>query len=117
MRWVFYFLAERDEKMKLFKSVDEKLAEIGFVKTVECEDFVCYERYCEKFNYIHSVDILHEESGQHIIQSYDMTSRYAVGLTGYETKLFLKKMKKMGWYSGKDVTILDTGRSDETKPV
>ena len=32
MRWVFYFLAERDEKMKLFKSVDEKLAEIGFVK-------------------------------------------------------------------------------------
>ena len=41
----------------------------------------------------------------------------AVGLTGYEMKLFVKKMKQMGWYSGKDVTMRDTDRGDETEPV
>ena len=38
-------------------------------------------------------------------------------LTGYEMKLFVTKMKQMGWYSGKDVTMRDTERGDETKPV
>lgn len=119
MRWVFSFLKERDKKMKLFKSVDEKLAEIGFCKNIENEHVVYYERYDAKYKYVHSVDILHKRSGENIIQSYDSTCGVsaAVGLTGYEMKLFVKKMKQMGWYSGKDVTMRDTERGDETKPI
>lgn len=93
--------------MKLFKNVDEKLAEIGFKKIAENEYGVAYERYDKKYKYTQAVDILRKSSGQHIMQSYDMNDKRCgcVGLTGYEMKLFLKKMKKMGWYSGKDVTI------------
>lgn len=52
------------------------------------------------------VDIWHKASGRHILQSYDRDlmdekkiGNTCVGLTGYEMKLFLKKMKKLGLYS------------------
>ena len=92
--------------MKLFKSVDEKLKEIGFVKIEEDEYGVKYERRNSKYNYTQSVDILHKASGRHILQSYDnelmdqkKIGNTCVGLTGYEMKLFLKKMKQIGLYS------------------
>lgn len=92
--------------MKLFKSVDEKLKEIGFVKIEEDQYGVGYERKNSKYNFTQSVDILHKSSGKHILQSYDSDlmdqkkiGNTCVGLTGYEMKLFLKKMKQIGLYS------------------
>ena len=94
--------------MKLFKSVDEKLKEIGFVKIEEDKYGVRYERKNSKYNFTQSVDILHKSSGKHILQSYDpdlmdekKIGNTCVGLTGYEMKLFLKKMKQIGMYSRK----------------
>jgi hypothetical protein len=86
--------------IKLFKNVDEKLAEIGFIKVSESRYMVAYARKNE--NYTHKVSILRKSSGRHILQSYDADSFDSVGLTGYEMKLFLKKMRKMGLYSGKE---------------
>lgn len=92
--------------MKLFKSVDEKLKEIGFVKIEEKKYGVRYERKNSKYNFTQSVDILHKASGRHILQSYDAdlmdekkVGNTCVGLTGYEMKLFLKKMKQIDLYS------------------
>ena len=92
--------------MKLFKSVDEKLKEIGFIKIEEDKYGVRYERKNSKYNFTQSVDILHKASGRHILQSYDnelmdqkKIGNACVGLTGYEMKLFLKKMKQIGLYS------------------
>lgn len=92
--------------MKLFKSVDEKLKEIGFVKIEEDKYGVKYERKNSKYNFTQCVDILHKASGRHILQSYDKDlidekkiGNTCVGLTGYEMKLFLKKMKQIGLYS------------------
>lgn len=99
-------LAPRGGRMKLFKSVDEKLSEIGFKKSYESDSSVDYEKYVERFNFVHKVSIVHKSSGKHILQSYDpeligdnFTGNIGVGLTGYEMKLFLKKMKQMGLYS------------------
>ena len=92
--------------MNLFKSVDEKLKEIGFVKIEEDKYGVRYERKNSKYNFTQSVDILHKSSGKHILQSYDpdlmdekKVGNTCVGLTGYEMKLFLKKMKQIDLYS------------------
>lgn len=92
--------------MKLFKSVDEKLKEIGFVKIEDDKYGVRYERKNSKYNFTQSVDILHKSSGKHILQSYDpdlmdekKVGNTCVGLTGYEMKLFLKKMKQIDLYS------------------
>lgn len=92
--------------MKLFKSVDKKLKEIGFVKIEEDKYGVKYERKNSKYNFTQSVDILHKASGRHILQSYDpdlmdekKVGNTCVGLTGYEMKLFLKKMKQIDLYS------------------
>ena len=92
--------------MKIKKTLDEKLADIGFVKVNENKYGVDYERKDGKFNYTQVVSIGHKRSGRHILQSYDkdMKDEYGVGntcvgLTGYEMKLFLKKMKQIGLYS------------------
>lgn len=91
---------------KLFKNVDEKLAEIGFAKVEEDKYGCSYERKDKEYGYTQKVAILRKKSGRHILQSYDPDlgdskgiGNTCVGLTGYEMKLFLKKMKKMGLYS------------------
>ena len=84
--------------MKLFKSVDEKLSEIGFEKIYESDSGADYEKYVEGFNFVHKVSITHKSNGKHVLQSYDLES-IGIGLTVYEMKLFLKKMKQMGLYS------------------
>lgn len=97
--------------IKLFKNVDDKLADIGFVN-VRDDKYGCeYERRSDVYGFVHKVFIGHKESGRHILQSYDPNTYVEsccgsaeVGLTGYEMKLFLKKMKKIGLYSGKEVT-------------
>ena len=93
---------------KLIKNVDEKLYDIGFVKVKEDKYGCEYERKDKKFGYMHKVVINRKESGRHILQSYDpelmdnkLIGNTCVGLTGYEMKLFIKKMKKIGLYSKK----------------
>ena len=88
----------------MFKSTDKKFEKIGFVKTKEDEHGVSYERPNEEFHYIQKIDILYKTNGKHIVQSYDATnttSEYSpvVGLTGYEVKLVLKKMKEIKLYN------------------
>ena len=90
--------------MKLFKTVDEKFKDIGFIKIEENCFGARYGRYIKKFNYIQELDLSHKENGRHIVQSYDpdLTDRKnigntCVGLTMYEMKLCIKKMKEMGW--------------------
>ena len=91
---------------KIFKSVDEKLEDIRFVKTREDKYGCEYEREDKKFNFTQKVIIAHKHSGRHILQSYDpdlidnkKIGCTRVGLTGYEMKLFLKKMKQISLYS------------------
>lgn len=90
--------------MKLFKTVDEKFEEIGFVKGKEDQYGTVYERNNTEYNYTQRLDLLHKASGRHIVQSYDIhlmdgkkIGNTCVGLTMYEMKLCLKKMKQMGW--------------------
>lgn len=90
--------------MKLFKTVDKKLEEIGFVKMNENEYGAFYHRTNLEFNFTQALDLCYKESGKHIVQSYDIHLQDAkgigntcVGLTMYEMKLCLKKMKQMGW--------------------
>lgn len=86
--------------MKLFKSIDEKFAEIGLVKVKENEFSADYERQ-SKFGYTQCVDLVKKASGKHIIQSYEKGINRdgfnnCVGLTMYEARLCMKKMKQMG---------------------
>lgn len=92
--------------MKLFKSVDDKLLEIGFKKIRENEYGATYERNDPKMKYTHRVDIVRKSSGEHILHSYDPTlfdtkkiGNTCVGLTAYEMELFVKKMKQIGLHS------------------
>lgn len=87
--------------MKLFKSVDEKLSEIGFVKSGENKQFgATYERVNSEHNYVQCLDLLHKASGRHLIQSYQKDVNLdkfnnSVGLSIYEAKLAVKKMKQL----------------------
>ena len=92
--------------MNLFKSVDEKLAEIGFVKLEDSDSYVHYERYVADYKYTHCLDILHKYNNQHIVQSYckglfdeKKIGNTSVGLTYYEMNLITKKMRQKGWKS------------------
>lgn len=92
----------------MFKSVDKKFEEIGFKKVSDDEHGVVYERECDcsMFKYTHVLAIEKNKSGHHLIFSYDKDSfdnkkigNVCVGLTGYEMKLALKKMKQKKLYS------------------
>lgn len=90
--------------MRLFKTVDEKFAEIGFEKVKENKYGVIYRRNVDKYNYVQTLELMHKDSGRHLIQSYDAKlmdekkiGNTGVGLTMYEAKLCVKKMKQMGW--------------------
>ena len=86
----------------MFKTIDDKFKEIGFIKVREDEYGVSYERNIGTF--LQKLDLLHKYSGKHILLSYDpylidnkKIGNTCVGLTMYEIKLCFKKMKKMGW--------------------
>ena len=90
--------------MKLFKTVDEKFEEIGFTKVDESEYGATYHRLNTEYGYTQCLDLMHKASGRHIVQSYDRNlmddkkiGNTCVGLTMYEMKLCIKKMKQMGW--------------------
>lgn len=88
----------------MFKSIDERLAELGFKKVSENRFGAEYTRYNAVHDFTQRVCLLHKLTGKHIIQSYDKDlfderkiGNTCVGLTMLETKLFYKKMKQMGW--------------------
>ena len=89
----------------MFKSVDEKLKELGFEKKSQENEYgVTYERQCD--GYLQWVSIMHKANGNHILQSYDpelfdekKIGNTCVGLTYTELRLFTKKMKQLGWKS------------------
>ena len=86
---------------KIYKTTDEKLRELGFIKTREDKYGAEYRRFNKTFDYTHCVEICHKKSAKHIIQSYSIegsNSEYSpvVGLTYTEMKLFTKKMKQLG---------------------
>lgn len=88
--------------MKFLKSTDKKLEEIGFKKVNENSYRVSYEKYIAEYGYIHAIDIVHKQTGNHLILSYEKginksELNNSVGLTGYETKLILKKMKEINF--------------------
>lgn len=86
---------------KMFKTVDDKLKEIGFEKVADNNHMVAYERKNEVYHYTQNLDILHKTSGRHLVQSYavdeDGDGNVCVGLTYYELKLVMKKMRQKGW--------------------
>ena len=87
--------------MKLFKSVDEKLADIGFIKYEESEFCVNYKKNIEKYGYVQILEIQHKESGIHTIHSYEEGvnkdgHNNSVGLSLRAAKLALEKARKMG---------------------
>ena len=91
--------------MKLFKSVDDKFKDLGFVKIRDDKYIVEYSRNNKEFNFVQRLDIVHKASGNHIVQSYDMDlmdkksiGNTCVGLTYKELKLIIKKMRQKGWY-------------------
>ena len=90
--------------MKLFKTVDDKFKKIGFIKVCEDEYGVSYERVHRCPRYLQRLDLMRKASGRHIVQSYDpyltdskKIGNTCVGLSMYEMKLCIKKMKEMGW--------------------
>lgn len=86
---------------KLFKSVDEKLRDLGFVKVENDTKWgASYEREIAKFGYIQCLDIVHKASGRHLIQSYQKDTNEdgfnnTVGLTYEETRIAMKKYKQL----------------------
>ena len=90
------------KNFKLFKSADELFAEIGFTKVYESNLYVQYERFNEEYKYTQSLDLGHKHNGYHLIMSSVKEVNKEgynnmVGLTMYETKLCLKKMRELGW--------------------
>lgn len=86
--------------MNLFKNTDKRLLKIGFVKIREDKYGAEYEREDKKYGYIQKLSFYHKESGKHLILSYEKecnSDNYnnVVGLTFYETKLALRKMKEL----------------------
>lgn len=87
--------------MKFFKSVDEKLAEVGFIKDEESELCVNYKKNVKEYRYVQILEIQHKASGIHTIHSYEEGVNKdgynnSVGIPLYVAKLALKKARKMG---------------------
>ncbi|MBO5828750.1 MAG: hypothetical protein J6R59_09935 [Paludibacteraceae bacterium] len=89
----------------MFKSIDKKFEKIGFIKTKEDKYGVTYERENAEYNFTQVLDILHKANGRHIVLSYvkdlmDVKNigNTCVGLTYYEMKLILKKMRQLGYH-------------------
>lgn len=86
--------------MKLFKSVDERLKDLGFIKLDEDNFGVSYVKDVKKYGFRQRLDIMHKASGKHLIQSYQEGTNSdgfnnVVGLSYEETKLAMKKYRQL----------------------
>lgn len=82
------------------KRIDKKIKKLGFQKEKEDKYGVIYIRKDETYGFTQCVNILHKQSGEHIIQSYEINVNNdgynnCVGITLKEMKLFLKKAKQL----------------------
>ncbi len=91
--------------MKIFKSVDDRLADIGFEKIADNDYYVAYAREMPEENFTQRLDIVRKATGRHLVQSYDKNrhgvdniGNICVGLTTREMKLAMQKMRQKGWY-------------------
>lgn len=89
--------------MKLFKSIDEQLSDIGFHELDTNKVGASYERQLNKWS-TQRVDLIYKENNCHSIKSYVIYNT-STGenkldspqeLSIQEMKLFLKKMKELG---------------------
>lgn len=87
----------------LFRTVDDKLRDLGFIKETEDEHGAVYVRTDNGLGFQQMVSLLRKASGKHILQSYDRylfdcegVGNTCVGLTYKELRLFTKKMKQLG---------------------
>jgi len=76
---------------KLFKSVDEKLADIGFKKVQDTPVRVEYIR-SNKNEFVQLLEIYADELGCPVVKSTTRNGALAVSLTKYELQLIIKKM-------------------------
>jgi len=95
---------EENKTMKFLKSVDDKLADIGFVKVDDTEFSVIYERKNTEYGYTQRLVLLPKRSGGPIIRSYQKDLNKSnfnnmVGLTVIEAELAVKKIQQKGWRS------------------
>ena len=86
--------------MKLFKTVDEKLYDLGFKKVSEDPYSVIYTREDFMLGYAHYLDIFYRSNGIVLIQSYGRYTESGgyyniVELTNEEVKLVYKKSKEI----------------------
>lgn len=82
------------------KRIDKKIKKLGFQKEKEDKYGVIYIRKDEKYGFTQCVNILHKQSGNHLIQSYEINVNNdgynnCVGITLKEMKLFFKKAKQL----------------------
>lgn len=82
-----------------FKSIDERFLALGFRKIHENEYGVRYEHRTSQ-GYVHVIAIICKDSGNHLIQSYEMKINKdgfnnMVGMTEPVTKLALKKLREL----------------------
>lgn len=85
--------------METFKSTDDKLFDLGFIKLEDSVHGLMYKKHHD--SYRHKVFISKKENGDVLLQSYDPDrfdpdniGNICVGLTYDELKLFIKKMEE-----------------------
>ena len=83
----------------IFKSIDRKIADLGFKEVRNDKHGIEYER--NNGTYIHKVVLLHKHNGRNVLQSYDPAlfdtktiGNTCVGLSHRELVLFARKMKQ-----------------------
>lgn len=84
----------------IFKSVDDKLKALGFVKNAEDRHGVVYRRWNEELGYAHRLDIYPKQDGNHMIYSYQEGVNLdglnnTAALTYKEMKLAMKKCRQL----------------------
>lgn len=90
--------------MRPFKTVDEKFADIGFIKIKDNLYGMMYERKLEDSDFTQVLHLARTATGSYVVLSYDKylfdykyVGNTCIGLTPYEMKLCLKKIKTRKW--------------------
>lgn len=89
-------------KIKLFKTTDQKLSELGFKIKDEDLQTIRYTRYDELYDYFQEVEISKQDNPTNDIMIFSYyvdhdnqwNNKVVVGLTVKEIKLFLKKIRE-----------------------
>lgn len=82
--------------MVLFKTLESKIRDGGFLKVKDDDYGITYEKYNKEHDFIHMVELLYEDNKQHItIRSYNLLTDNLVPLTVNETSLFINKANSL----------------------